>query len=131
MKTFAQLFSISALTVLSVVSFANNDNNNANKTKTFEVGMFKSKNSLNMNLMLEKVTDKKVKIILKDPSGKVLHQEYVAKNTPSYYGKFDMSQLEDGVYTFEITDGTEKIIKTVNLQSPETQETTRNLTVNK
>ena len=79
----------------------------------------------------EKVTDKKVKIILKDPSGKVLHQEYVAKNTPSYYGKFDMSQLEDGVYTFEITDGTEKIVKTVNLQSPETQETTRNLTVNK
>ena len=92
MKTFAQLFSISALTVLSVVSFANNDNNNANKTKTFEVGMFKSKNSLNMNLMLEKVTDK---IILTHLSVKATHQvTYIFTGFYRSFGGFHTAKVQ-------------------------------------
>ncbi|WP_044172392.1 hypothetical protein [Flectobacillus major] len=131
MKTFAKTFAIAFLSVVSFVTFANNDTNAPNKTKTFEIGMFQSKNSLKMNLMLEKVTDKRISIVLKDEDGRVLHQETVAKKVPSYCGKFDMSELQDGVYTFEITDGTEKIIKKVNLHSPANTDVTRKITVNK
>jgi len=30
-------------------------------------------------------------------------------------GKYDLSELEDGKYTFEFTKGNEKIVKIVNL----------------
>ncbi len=130
MKTLAKYFSISALVALSFISNANTDTNTPNKASNFAIGVYQTQKTLKMNLLLEKVIGKKVIIYLKDEKGNLLHTETVAKATPSYRGQFDMSELTDGTYTFEITDGNETLVKQVKLQSKEV-ETSRKMTFNK
>ncbi len=130
MKTLVKTIAIALFSVLSVATFANNENNNPTKTQTFKVGMYQTTNTLRMNVLVEKVVGKKLTVVLKDADGKVLSQEIISKGSNSYFGKFDMSNLSDGKYTFEITDGTEKIVKQVNLETSTPAESTRTIEVN-
>ena len=119
MKTLLKTFAIAALTAFTFISNATNNNAptgvSPTKATTFEVGMFQSANSLKMNVMIEKTTDRDLIIVLKDSNGEVLIRERVAKNDKSYHAKYDLSELEDGKYTFEFTKGDEKLVKEVNL----------------
>jgi hypothetical protein len=115
MKILVKTFAIAALSAMTFISNATDTNVAPMKAKTFEVGMFQSINSLKMNVMIEKTTDKDLIVVLKDSKGDILVRERVAKNDKSYHAKYDLSQLEDGKYTFEFTKGDEKIVKEVNL----------------
>ena len=108
---------------------ANDGNVNPNKSKTFEVGMYQGMNSLVINVMIEKVEDQQLSVILKDAKGKVLVIEKIAKHKSNYHGKYDMTGLEDGKYTFEFVKGDEKIIKEIELKSTEPQEFVRQITL--
>jgi uncharacterized protein YegP (UPF0339 family) len=120
MKTLVKTFAIAALSAITFISNAA-DTNSAptgvapTKSKTFEVGIYQSVNTLKMNVMIEKSTDKDLTVVLKDKNGEILASETVAKNDKSYHAKFDMSALEDGKYTFEFTKGNEKVTKEVQL----------------
>jgi uncharacterized protein YegP (UPF0339 family) len=120
MKNLAKTFAIAALTAMSFISNAT-DKNSASagvaptKSKTFEVGMFQSINSMKMNVLIEKSTDSDLVVVLKDSNGDILIRERVSKKDKSYHAKYDLSELEDGKYTFEFTKGDEKIVKEVNL----------------
>ena len=120
MKTLVKTFAIAALSAMTFFSNAT-DNSTApvgaasTKAKTFEVGMFQSINSMKMNVLIEKSTDKDLTVVLKDSKGEILITERVDKKDKSYHGKYDLSELEDGKYTFEFTKGDEKIVKEVNL----------------
>ena len=115
MKTLVKTFAIAVLSAMTFISNASDKNAEPTKAKTFEVGMFQTINSLKMNVMIEKTTDKDLLVVLKDEKGEILAREHVSKGEKNYHGKYDMSQLEDGKYTFEFTKGTEKIVKEVNL----------------
>lgn len=122
MKTLVKTFAIAALSAMTFISNAT-DTNAApagvapTKSKTFEVGIFQSINTLKMNVMIEKSTDKDLTVVLKDKNGEILASERVNKNDKSYHAKFDMSELEDGKYTFEFTKGNEKVVKEVQLST--------------
>lgn len=122
MKTLVKTFAIAALSAITFISNAT-DTNFApagaapTKSKTFEVGIFKSVNTLKMNVMIEKSTDRDLMVILKDKNGEILASERVGKNDKTYHAKFDMSRLEDGIYTFEFTKGNEKVTKEVELST--------------
>ncbi|WP_044172389.1 hypothetical protein [Flectobacillus major] len=128
MKTFVKTFAL--LSVVSFATLANNDTNTPTKTKSFEVGMYQSKNTNKMNVLIEKVVGKKVTILVKTEKGEILSTETVAKGTDSYHGKFDLDALKDGKYIFEITDGTEKVIKNINLETPKSVEVSREISIN-
>jgi Domain of unknown function (DUF3244) len=121
MKTLVKTFAIAALSAITFISNAADTNSAApagvapTKSKTFEVGIYQSVNTLKMNVMIEKSTDKDLTVVLKDKNGEVLASERVNKNEKTYHAKFDMSQLEDGKYTFEFTKGKEKVTKEVEL----------------
>ncbi|MES2516508.1 MAG: hypothetical protein V4585_00290 [Bacteroidota bacterium] len=115
MKTLVKTFAIAALSAMTFISNATDKNTEPKKAKTFEIGMFQSINSLKMNVMIEKATDKDLVVVLKDEKGEILAREHVSKGDKSYHGKYDMSDLADGKYTFEFTKGDEKVIKEVNL----------------
>lgn len=115
MKTLIKTFAITVLSAMTFISNASDKNAEPAKAKTFEVGMFQTINSLKMNVMIEKTTDKDLLVVLKDEKGEVLAREHVSKREKNYHGKYDMSQLADGKYTFEFTKGTEKIVKEVTL----------------
>jgi hypothetical protein len=125
---------IAATTVLmAIISsfFANASvsNTNPNKSRTFEIGMYQGINSLIINVMIEKVEDQQLFVILKDEKGKVLATEKIAKYKSNYHGRFDMTNLEDGKYTFEFTKGDEKIIKEIEVKSTKPEEFIRKITL--
>lgn len=115
MKILVKTFAIAALSAMTFISNATDTNVAPMKAKTFEVGMFQSVNSLKMNIMIEKTADKDLIVVLKDSKGDILIRERVGKKDISYHGKYDLSELEDGKYTFEFTKGDEKIVKEINL----------------
>jgi len=131
MKTFAQIIAIATLTTSSI--FANptigETNVNANKTTNFAIGMYQSVGTLDMHLTLDKTVGKAVTVTIKDKDGKVVHNERISKNARTYHGKFDLQALNDGTYSVEITDGTEKITRTININSAKPQEATRSIVV--
>ena len=116
MKNLAKTFAIAVLSALSFISNATNNGSVApTKSKTFEIGMYQSVNTMKMNIMIEKSTDKNLKITLRNEIGEIICDERVNKNAKMYHLKYDMSELADGKYTFEFTTGDEKIVKEVNL----------------
>jgi hypothetical protein len=86
------------------------------------VGMYRVKNSLSMNVLVEKEKNTRVNIRLLDNKGKVLHQEFVGKGVERIGQKFDFSQINDGQYTIEIVSGDEKIVKNISLATTEIAE---------
>ncbi len=129
MKNLVKTFAIAALSVVSLISNGADNNTAPTKSKTFEVGMYQSVNTLKMNVMIEKSTDKNLLVILKDEKGNVLYNERVTKATKSYHAKYDLSNLEDGKYTFEFTKGDEKVVKEVNLSSEAPTQSSRQIVV--
>ncbi len=115
MKTFIKSFAIAVLSVMSFVASATTKNEPASNKKSFAVGMYRTINTMKMNLLIEKTAGKNLFISLKNEKGDVLHKERVSKNSQKYHGKFDLTELEDGTYSFEITDGDSKIVKNVNI----------------
>ena len=130
MKNLVKTFAIAAL--LAVCSISNGaDNSTApTKSKTFEVGMFQSANTLKMNVMIEKTTDKDLTVVLKDSKGEILITERVAKKDKNYHAKYDLSELEDGKYTFEFTKGDEKLVKELNLVTTKPTAINRQIALN-
>ncbi len=125
MKNLIKTLVIAALSAVSLISNATDGSVAPTKSKTFEVGMYQSVNTLKMNVIIEKSTDKNLSVVLKDEKGEILYNERIAKNSKAYHGKYDLSELADGKYTFEFTKGDEKVIKEVNLSSVESIESTR------
>ena len=116
---------------LVATSFANVNAHNPSKTKSFEVGMYQTTNTLKLNLMVEKQVGNRLEIAIKNEKGEVLYTETIAKNDAKYHGKYDFSQLGDGQYSVEISAGKEKVIKNINLSTntPE-PETNRSISMN-
>lgn len=129
MKTLANTFAIAALSAISFISNAGDKNADPTKAKSFEIGMYQSVNSMKMNVMVEKSTDKDLTVVLKDSRGEILVKDHVGKNEKNYHAKYDMSNLEDGKYTFEFSKGTEKIVKEINLTTTKPTSISRQIAV--
>ncbi len=63
---------MAALSAMTFLTNASTKNAEATKAKTFEVGMFKRVNSMKMNVMIQKTTDKDLIVVLKDNKGEIL-----------------------------------------------------------
>jgi hypothetical protein len=134
MKNLVKIFAIAALTAMTFISNATDKNavpaGESTKATTFEVGMFQSANTMKMNVMIEKTTDENLSVVLKDSKGDILISERVAKKDKSYHAKYDLSELEDGKYTFEFTKGDEKLVKEVNLVTTKPTAINRQIALN-
>ena len=130
MKNLVKTFAIAALSAVSLISNGAVSNTAPTKSKTFEVGMYQSVNTMKMNVMIKKSADKNLSVILKDEKGNVLYSERVTKGTECYHGKYDLSELADGKYIFEFIKGDEKVIREVNLSSEAPTERSRLIAMN-
>ena len=130
MKNFVKFFAVTALSAVSLISNGAVNNTAPTKLNTFEVGMYQSVNTMKMNVMIKKSADKSLSVVLKDEKGNVLYSERVTKGTECYHGKYDLSELADGKYTFEFIKGDEKVIKEVNLSSEAPTESSRLIAIN-
>ena len=98
-----------------------------NSCEKFKIGMYRVRNSVSMNLLMEKTKGERVAIRLMDSKGKVLHEEYVPKYLSKYGRKLNFQEIKDGVYTLEVSDDHEKIVKNIYLATNEIREVERTL----
>jgi hypothetical protein len=119
MKNFTKSIAIAAITALSFTSMAFNGNeNDANSTKksnSFAVGMYQSVNTMKMNVLIKKDGGQRIHIILKNLNGDILYSEYLSKKESIYARKFDFNEIENGQYSFEISNGKTTEVKTVKI----------------
>ena len=98
-----------------------------NSCEKFKVGMYRVKNTVSMNLLMEKQKGERVVIRLMDRKGNMLHEEYVPKHLTKYGRKLNFDEITDGVYTLEISNDNEKIVKNIYLATNEVREVERTL----
>ncbi|MCF2444458.1 hypothetical protein L0657_10870 [Dyadobacter sp. CY345] len=125
MKNFRKIFAaaLCGLLLTNLVSAEQLQNSEkGHYYESFRVGMYRVKNSLVMNLLLEKDKGVSLNIRLIDSNGKILHQEYVAKGLRKVGQKFDFSDVNDGDYRIEILNGDERVVKNISLSTTEIAE---------
>lgn len=98
-----------------------------NTCEKFEVGMYRIKNTVSMNVMMEKEKGQKVTIRLIDTQGQVVHEEFVPKYLTKAGRRLNFSEMRDGDYTLEISNDDEKIVKSIHLSTNEEREVGRTL----
>jgi|GEM_PF-1695242 flagellar hook assembly protein FlgD len=97
--------------------------NGDKKNDPFEVGMYRIQNSLSMKVLLEKEAGEKVFVRLLNQKGQVLYEETLNKKMSKYSRNFDFSQVNDGKYTLEVTDGKHSVRKEIRLSTKDIVET--------
>ncbi len=98
-----------------------------NTCEKFRVGMYRVRNTMSMNVMMEKEKGEKVAIRLIDSKGKLIHEEFVPKYITKTGRKISFDEMGDGVYTLEISNDYEKIVKSIYLSTKEVRELNRTL----
>ena len=80
----------------------------------YESGIYTSANG-KLNIALNKQTGGPVDIRLKAADGTVLYSHHLGKNERQYRTRLNLSELADGTYQVEITNGVETTRQTVTL----------------
>ena len=94
-----------------------------NDCGTFQVGMYRIQNTMNMNLILYKEAGEVVTVRLKNQKGEVMYQEVLGKKTRKYARPFNFSDTQDGRYTLEISNGEKVLRKDIKLSTQDIVET--------
>ncbi|GAA4452279.1 hypothetical protein GCM10023189_15430 [Nibrella saemangeumensis] len=112
MKTIIKTL-VLALT-LSSVSYVASANPNAGDKKTatsYKAVIFPAANATTLNVIVQKQTGSRVQIVLKNAAGTVLHTEYLTKKEGTFKSKLNLSELVNGTYRVEVTNGADLMVK--------------------
>ena len=85
---------------------------------TYKTGIYSTIEG-KLNIALEKETGGVVDIRMKSADGKVLFSQHLGKKEKSARVRLDMSDLQDGNYQVEITNGVETTVHNVTLSTPQ------------
>jgi hypothetical protein len=129
LKNIAMKFSIIskmlcafALSV-SLMSFAGSgekDGRNKNDTgASFAASVIPLKDTFKVKLAVNTGTNDKLKIILRDKTGKVYYAERFSQKEEPYRKVFDFTNITDGSYFFELYYQNKKLTKEVEIQTNE------------
>lgn len=133
MKTsFKTLVSALALSLLAIINVNAQQQTSAQPENDFAVSMYQTINTMNMNLFVAKQANHRATVVLKNEKGNVIYSDIVSKGAKLYHGKFDLSDLQDGKYHFEITEGDKTIVKNVSIgtKQPEPTSSDRFISMN-
>ena len=118
MKTIIKTL-VLALT-LSSVSYVASANPAAGEKKaatSYKAAIFPSSSTATLNVIVEKEMGHRVQITLKDAKGAVLHTEYLTKKEGSFWSKLNLSELQNGTYRVEVTNGAETTAKDITIST--------------
>ena len=97
---------------------------------TYQVGMFPSVDGTRLNVIIDKASGGHVDIRLKEADGTVLYSQHVGKKEATLRVKLNVSELPDGDYLVEVTNGVETITKNVTLSTKTPVEPVRTVSMN-
>lgn len=117
MKTLIASLALSASLAFTnpAASFGNNGPGNQPTTvATYKTGIYPLTGG-RLNIALDKETGGPVDIHLKDSNGNVLYRQHLGKHERTYRVRLNLSDLSDGTYQLEITNGVNTTQQTVTL----------------
>ncbi|WP_266366677.1 hypothetical protein [Tellurirhabdus rosea] len=102
---------------------------NVTRTKAMSMAIYPNLDHTKMHLMVENHVEIPLFVTFMDGKNK-LYDVKVGKRLRAFHAKFDISQLKDGDYTIEVSDGFNKIVKTfsVGTRPPQKEGPSRFLT---
>lgn len=108
--------------ILSVSSFAadkksDRKNSTSSSAVSLSAGLFQLINTNKIKLAVDKGTEKRLQVILKDAGGRVIYNEMYNKDAEQYRRVFDLEGMNDGTYYFELLYGDQKLVKEVQIQT--------------
>lgn len=124
MKTLKTILSIAALSLLvnlSPIAHAGSHQPAPTgpqpKSLSFGVAMYRVKNSLTMNLLIEKKLGDQLVVRLIDEKGTVLHSEFLGRRSQKTGRLLNFGEAKDGTYTVVIQNGDEQLTKQISLST--------------
>ncbi|WP_170299287.1 T9SS type A sorting domain-containing protein [Larkinella terrae] len=117
MKTLVASALITLTFALSSATFAADNKENAEVKSTFQSAVYPVINTMKLSVNVSKAKDSKVNIRLINEAGQTLTVLRLGKDNESSNIRFDLNDLEDGVYTVEVSDGVKTETKTVKVQT--------------
>lgn len=85
--------------------------------KAFDAYLFKVPNSNKVKLVVDKNSDARLRIMLTGKDGKVYYSETNDDKQSKYRRQFDMNDLTEGVYYFELYSKKQTLIKEIKIES--------------
>lgn len=120
-SNISNLFCALALT-LSLASFTTDKKKNKEEKTTadavvFDAALYKVKETNKVKLSVDKAANERLRIVLKDKGGRVFYSEVFNDKDAKYRRVFDLEEMNDGVYYFELFYNKKKLVKEVQIQS--------------
>ncbi|RYC71646.1 T9SS type A sorting domain-containing protein [Spirosoma sordidisoli] len=115
MKTLIKSLALTILTGIATTSFSLAETKpivRPTAAASFKTGVY-STPSGKLHISLDKQTGGTVDVRLKDAKGTVLYSERLGRNETRYRTRLDLSELENGTYELEMTNGVETTRQTV------------------
>lgn len=114
------LASAFALT-LSFTSFAADKKKNKEEKETasvaFDAALYKVGDTNKVRLSVDKNPNERLRVVLKDKAGKIYYSEVFNERETKYRRVFNLDEMTDGTYYFELSHKKDKKVKEVNIES--------------
>lgn len=107
---------------LSLTSFAadkkkNHEEKETASAVTFDAALYKTGGVNKVTLAVNKNPNERLRVILKDKGGKLYYSEVFNQKDSKYRRVFNLDELGDGTYYFELFHNKNKLIKELNIES--------------
>lgn len=83
----------------------------------FDAALYKINDSNKVRLSVDKAENERLRVVLKDKAGKIYYSEVFNQHDSKYRRVFDLDEMGDGIYYFELSQKNSKLVKEVNIES--------------
>ncbi|MBN8823930.1 MULTISPECIES: hypothetical protein [unclassified Spirosoma] len=115
-KTFALALTLGLVSTVATFAETNPGTKKAAQAATFKTGIYTTVSG-KLNIALDKEKGGPVDIRLKSSDGRVLYNYRLGKKEEIYRTQLNLTDLEDGVYQLEVTNGVETTTQAVKLST--------------
>ena len=127
-KSLALALSLGVVT--SAASFAEtNPGGRPTTVAAYKTGIYSTPNG-QLNIALDKEPGGFVDVRLKGTNGQVLYTQHLGKNERVYRIRLNLSELADGVYQVEVTNGVETTTQNVTISTQQPTTPIRSISIN-
>jgi hypothetical protein len=107
---------------LSLASFTtdkkkNHEEKETANTVTFDAALYKTSGVNKVTLAVNKNPNERLRVILKDKGGKLYYSEVFNQKDSKYRRVFNLDELGEGTYYFELFHNKSKLMKELNIES--------------
>ena len=95
----------------------NKEQNETASVVAFDAALNKIGDTNKVRLSVDKNANERLRVVLKDKSGKIYYSEVFNERDTKYRRVFNLDEMTDGTYYFELSHKKDKKVKEVNIES--------------